>query len=87
MDILQSIEDVVLEYLDTLPIETQKGIQFEQDIPNTFTYDAEQEMKDALWDLVSSNLNYSSILERLKEKVEESEEVESTDIDSESESD
>jgi len=69
MDVLQNTEDIVLEYLDSLSLETQKAIQLEQDIISTFTYDAEQEMKDSLWDLVRWNLNYSSVLEKLKEKL------------------
>ena len=69
MDVLLNTEDIVLEYLDSLSLETQKAIQLEQDIISTFTHDAEQEMKDALWDLVRWNLNYSSVLEKLKEKL------------------
>jgi len=81
MSVKDEIEDFFLIFLMSLPYAERKEIWNGADCMNALTCDAEEDLKEEAWKLIKYSLNYSSIVERLKEQmkeeiIEEQEEVE-----------
>jgi len=68
MDILKETEDVLVDYLCDLPNEQVRDINDWDDVFNSaLTMDAEEELKEHIWQLIKYNLNIKSVVERIKE--------------------
>lgn len=93
MDYEEEIENMIFCWIAMLPEEEQREINCVNDIDICLNEEAEQEIKDEIWNQLKNNINYKAILERVKihllDKIETqsmSEEEESLESDSESES-
>jgi hypothetical protein len=80
MDYEEEVEEMIYALLITLPIDEQREITHWHAINAAINEEAEEEMKEQIWSLLKSNLNYRAILLRLqsnlKEQSEEEEEEE-----------
>jgi hypothetical protein len=75
--ILDEAEDLVYDWIMTLPKEDQKNLHDGADIINCITNDAEEDLKNELWESIKNSLSYRSILNRLKNHLNEIQSVES----------
>lgn len=79
MDVLKETEDLLVDYLCDLPNEDVREINDWDDVFHTaLTYDAEEELRDRIWELIKYNLDIKSVIERVKEDLppESDEEIE-----------
>ena len=80
MDYEEEVEEMIYALLIMLPIDEQREITHWHAINAAINEEAEEEMKEQIWSLLKSNLNYRAILLRLqsnlKEQSEEEEEEE-----------
>lgn len=90
MEILEEVEENMLTWIMMLPIAEQREIRNGSDIINCIDEEAEQDMKDAVWESIKNSLSYRTILNRLHihlnniiETPEESEEEVITDNENE----
>ena len=81
------MEELLLKYLVTLPMDDLKYINNGDDVCNSLNDDAVEDIKDVLFSMVSNAVNYSSVLERLEEYKNKQEEEIVTECEPESESD
>jgi hypothetical protein len=65
MEILDEAEDLMYTWIMMLPIDEQRQIHNGSDIINCIDEEAEQDMKDAVWESIKNSLSYRSILNRL----------------------
>jgi hypothetical protein len=65
MEILDEAEDLMYTWIMMLPIAEQRQIHNGSDIINCIDEEAEQDMKDAVWESIKNSLSYRSILNRL----------------------
>jgi regulator of replication initiation timing len=72
MEPVEVAEDLILDYLfHHSSIDDLKQINNAEDMLNTLTYDAIEEIKDELWSAILNRLNYRFMLERLEEQLSE----------------
>ena len=60
------IEDLFLQYMKTLPIPIQKGISCGSDFLDNLTYDAEEDLKNEIWNRIKYNADYITIILALR---------------------
>ena len=65
MDILEEAEDLIYDWIMTLPEEDQRNLHNGADIIECITNDAEEDIKNELWESIKNSLRYRSILDRL----------------------
>jgi len=65
MDILAEAEDLIYDWIMFLPIEDQQLIHNGADVIECINEEAEEEIKEQLWDSIKNSLSYRSILNRL----------------------
>ena len=65
MEILDEVEENMLIWIMTLPIAEQREIRNGSDIINCIDEEAEQEMKDSIWESIKNSISYITILNRL----------------------
>ena len=70
------IEDLFLQVLLELDNEDKKRIDNENDAYAYFNYDVEEEIKEELYRLAMSVINWREIIRKMKEDLPESEEEE-----------
>jgi hypothetical protein len=63
--ILEEAEDLIYAWIMTLPEEDQRNLHNGADIIECITNDAEEDIKNELWESIKNNLSYRSILNRL----------------------
>jgi hypothetical protein len=56
------VEDLFLLYLKTLPIKDQKEINSGADVINSLTPDAEEDLKEEIWNRIKYNVDYITII-------------------------
>jgi hypothetical protein len=66
MDYEEAVEDMIFSWIIMLPEEEQRNVTHFQAIDACLNEEAEEEIKDEIWRLLKNNINYSSILQRLK---------------------
>lgn len=87
MDYEEEVENMIFEWITMLPADEQKMIKSPFDIEAVLNEEVEDEMKNALWEMLKNNLGYRGILLRLLQKFqdEESDEEDIVQVDSEDE--
>ena len=69
MDTKRELEDLIVTYVcHELPIADQHDIHNPIDILNRIDYDAENDLKERIWESILQELNWTSILNMIKEK-------------------
>ena len=66
MDYEDEIEDMIFSWIAMLPEEEQRDIMCVNDIHNCLNEEAEQEIKEVIWNQLKNNISYKAILERVK---------------------
>jgi len=87
MNYEEEVENMIFEWITMLPEEEQKKINSPFDVEATLNEEVEEEMKNALWEMLKNNLGYRGILLRLLQKFqdEESDDENIIQVDSEDE--
>lgn len=65
-NIIQYAEEVVYDWLLTLPNDDLDEIHNGNDIISTINEEAEEEMKNELWSVIKHQMSYGDILKNLK---------------------
>ena len=52
------IEELILQYMKTLPIPIQKEISCGSDFLDNLSYDAEEDLKNEIWNRIKYNTDY-----------------------------
>lgn len=60
------VENLFLNYLKTLPIPIQKEIFDGSDVLNNLSYDAEEDLKEEIWNRIKYNTDYITIILALR---------------------
>lgn len=81
MDVIDYAEDILYDFCLTLPIDDQKIIFDGSDILRLLTDDAEEEIKEEIWNFVKNEIKYALVVHQLKLYLKNHE----SDSDSESE--
>ena len=68
------IEDIFLNFLLNLDEDLLKKIKYQDDIFENLTYDDEEEIKHELYRIAIASINFSDLIQKLKENLPESEE-------------
>lgn len=69
--VIQLTEETLYDYVtNILPIEDAREIHNGSDILNSLSPDAEEDLKERVWDLVKQELNYRNIVELVQEWLE-----------------
>jgi len=64
---IQLTEEILFDYItELLPINEVKEIYNGSDILNSLSYDAEEDIKERVWNLLKEELNYKHIIESVK---------------------
>jgi len=88
--VLDEAEDIIYQWIMALPEEDQRSLHNGADIINSITTDAEEDIKNELWEIIKNSLSYRSILHRLvihlneiieTQSVSEDEELEEEEYD------
>jgi hypothetical protein len=65
--VIQLTEEILHEYVtQMLPTHAIKEITNKSDILNSLSYDAEEDIKERVWELIKEELNYRSIVESIE---------------------
>jgi hypothetical protein len=83
--VLDEAEDMIYQWIMTLPEEDQRSLHNGADIINCITEDAEEDIKNELWEIIKNSLSYRSILHRLVVHLDEVIETQSLSEDDEEE--
>jgi hypothetical protein len=94
--VIQLTEETLYDYVRTLSVEDAREIHNGSDILNSLSPDAEEDLKERVWELIKQELNYRGIVELVQEWLEnqpqeeveedcQSQENNSSDDDSENE--
>ena len=65
--VIQLTEETLYDYVRTLSVEDAREIHNGSDILNSLSPDAEEDLKERVWDLVKQELNYRNIVELVYE--------------------
>jgi len=84
-DLLLDVEDMMHEWIISLPIEEVKEITNPGDVIASINEEAEDEMKNRLWELVKYEINFFSLIERLQNYTNNIKKVEDSETESEQE--
>jgi hypothetical protein len=71
MDYEEEVEEMMYAFLIMLPIDEQREITHWHAIDAAINEEAEEEIKNQIWSLLRSNLNYRAILLRLQNHINE----------------
>ena len=63
----EEIEQLFLSYMKTLPIPIQKSIRCGSDFLQNLTSDAEEDLKNEIWNRIKYNADYITIILSLQE--------------------
>ena len=74
--VIQLTEETLYDYVTNLPVEDAREIHNGNDILNSLSHDAEEDLKDRVWELVKQELNYRGIVELVQEWLENHQEPE-----------
>ena len=85
--IVSEVEDMIFEWITNHVTEDEmKRIHNGEDILNSLTHDAQTDIMETVWDLLLENIKYRSIIDRLKDHIENNcEEEEQEDEEEEEE--
>jgi hypothetical protein len=61
------IEELFLQYMKTLPIPIQKEISCGSDFLDNLSYDAEEDLKNEIWNRIKYNTDYITIILALRD--------------------
>jgi len=61
------IEELILQYMKTLPIPIQKEISCGSDFLENLSYDAEEDLKNEIWNRIKYNADYITIILALRD--------------------
>ena len=76
------IEDILLQFLVTLPVNIQKAIvERKIDLLETVNEEAEEEIKEELWRLAKNAISYSRIIQTLEDVQDPEEEEAEYEVD------
>jgi len=82
--ILDEAEDLMYTWIMTLPTDEQKELHNGADIINCINEEAEEEIKNEIWESIKNSVSYRAILNRLKihldEVIETQEEEEEEEV-------
>jgi hypothetical protein len=84
------VNELFLEYCKTLPFSVQKEINDGNDFLSNLSYDAEEDLKEEIWNRIKYSNNYMKLISMLKDYIlpgieaeeEEEEEAEEEESDS-----
>lgn len=68
--VIQLTEETLYDYVTNLPVEDAREIHNGNDILNSLSHDAEEDLKERVWELVKQELNYRGIVELVQEWLE-----------------
>ena len=68
--VIQLTEETLYDYVRTLSVEDVREIHNGSDILNSLSPDAEEDLKERVWELVKQELNYRNIVELVYEWLE-----------------
>jgi hypothetical protein len=69
--VIQLTEETLYDYVtNILSVEDSRNIHNGNDILNSLSHDAEEDLKERVWDLVKQELNYKNIVELVHEWLE-----------------
>ena len=74
--VIQLTEETLYDYVTNLPVEDAREIHNGNDILNSLSHDAEEDLKERVWELVKQELNYRGIVELVQEWLENHQEPE-----------
>ena len=92
-NIIYESENILFDYImKCLTVKEMKELWIGRDILQSITYDAEEEIKNEVWEIIKQNLDYSNIIFKVKEHLKNvadssDEEDEETTENQESDSD
>jgi len=84
-DLLLDVEDMMHAWIISLPIDEVKEITNPGDVIASINEEAEEEMKNRLWELVKYEINFFSLIERLQNYTNNIKKVEDSETESEQE--
>jgi len=65
MEILDETEDLIFTWITTLPMNDQRAITSSSAIINCMDDEAEEEIKNEIWETIKNSVSYNAILNRL----------------------
>ena len=69
--VIQLTEETLYDYVtNILPVDDTRNIHNGNDILNSLSHDAEEDLKERVWELVKQELNYRNIVELVHEWLE-----------------
>jgi hypothetical protein len=71
MDYEEEVENMIFAWIMTLPVEDQQLINHPSDVDVCLNEEAEEEIKEELWHLIKNNVNYTAILIKLRNYLNE----------------
>jgi hypothetical protein len=83
--LLDEVEDLIFAWILTLPEKDQRFMQNGADIINCISMDAEEDIKNEMWESMKNSISYRTILNRLKIHLEDIVETQSDDESDEEE--
>ena len=66
MDIIEEADELIYAWILTLPIEEIREVNSATDVLNSLNEEAEEEIKERLWQLIKNSIHYNTILMELK---------------------
>jgi hypothetical protein len=69
--LLDEVEDLIFAWILTLPEKDQRFMQNGADIINCISMDAEEDIKNEMWESMKNSISYRAILNRLKIHLED----------------
>jgi hypothetical protein len=83
MDHIENLENLIFQWMMTLPEEEQKNLWDGYDVMNSMPEDAQEEVKNEIFSQMINEVNYVRLIKRLKEYLNER--IVETDSDGEEE--
>jgi hypothetical protein len=65
MEILDETEDLIFTWIMTLPTNEQRSITSSSAVINCINEEAEEEIKNEIWETIKNSVSYNAILNRL----------------------
>jgi hypothetical protein len=66
MNVIEEAEDCIYDWIISLPEDEIRDIHDGEAILNSLNEEAEEEIKDQLWESIKSSLNFKTILNKIK---------------------
>ena len=87
MSVIEEAEDCIYDWIISLPEDEIRDIHDGEAVLNSLNEDAEEEIKDQLWESIKSSLNFKAILMKLRIYLKNDVETASITTDTDEDSD